>query len=315
MMKSKLWITISLAVLLVAGLFAGCSTAANTENGAYAPKEDVLYDGLYDGADMAISESATAAPGQSVSTGSAGVQNQKLIRTMDVDAETDDLDALLSTLDARISELGGYVENKSIRNGSYSERRSYRTADLTIRIPVAKLDAFVEHVKGATNIVNYRENADDITLSYVATASRITALETEQQRLLELLAKAEDMTDLLLIEQRLTDVRTELEEVTSQLRLYDNLVDYGTVDLSVTQVQEYTVVEEKTLWQRMGAGLKDNWDRLCQFGEELLVLLVTSVPYLIPLGLAGLVTWLVVKLATRKSGKKRSDPPADPSAS
>lgn len=317
MMKRKQWITFVLAVLLVTGIFAGCSAKAQMENGAYAPKEDFLYGGLYDGADAVISESA-AAPDQSTSTGnkgSAGVQNQKLIRTMHVDAETDDLDALLATLDARISEFGGYVENKSIRNGSYSEKRSYRTAELTIRIPVTKLDGFIEHVKGVTNIVNYRENADDITLNYVATASRVTALETEQQRLLELLAKAENMTDLLLIEQRLTDVRTELEEVTSRLRLYDNLVDYGTVKLSVTQVQEYTVVEEETLWQRMGAGLKDNWVDLCAFGEDLLVFAVTFLPYLIPLGLAGLVIWLVIKLATRRSGKKQSTPPADPTAS
>ena len=117
------------------------------------------------------------------------------------------------------------------------------------------------------------------------------------------------MSDLLMIEQRLTDVRTELEEVTSQLRLYDNLVDYGTIHLTVTQVQEYTVTEEETLWQRMGNGLADNWKDLCTFAEDLLVLIVVSLPYLIPVGLAGILVWVVIRLANRPRKNTRQQPP------
>lgn len=313
-MKKRSWFALLLVAVLAAGLLSGCGAAESViANGSAAPKEDFMYDAIYDGADSVVSESGTSSNqyGSSSTTGSAGVQNQKLIRTMTVDAETDDLDALLAKLDARIAELGGYVQNQSVRNGSYSQTRRYRSADLTIRIPVEKLDAFIEQIKGETNIVTYNETADDITLSYIATASRVTALETEQTRLLELLAKAEDMTDLLLIEERLTDVRTELEEVTSQLRLYDNLVDYGTVKLTVTQVQEYTVVEEETMWQRMGSGIRESWENLCTFFENLLVLFVVSLPYLIPVAVIVIVTVVAVKLANRKRAG-RSVPPADP---
>lgn len=296
---------------LLLGMLSGCG-AKSEANGAitqgYAPEAAYREDFLYDSADSVVAESK--APGKA-ENGNGGVQNQKLIRTMHVEAETDDLDTMLANLDARIRELGGYVENKSIYNGSYSNKNTYRTATLTIRIPVDQLDGFLNHVQGLTNITSQKETADDITLSYVATASRITALETEQQRLLELLAKAENMADLLMIEQRLTDVRTELEEVTSQLRLYDNLVDYGTVHLSVTQVKEYTVVEEETIWQRMGKGLAENWKDLCETAEDLLVLIVVSLPYLIPIGLAGLLVFIVVRLATRPKKQKPQQPQAE----
>lgn len=317
-MQKMKWIPFVLVCVLVFGLLAGCGAKSTPADGAYVQEAYRDSNGLYNSAgEMSVEVSAPAdskyGTADSVTaprkTGSGGVQNQKLIRTMTVEAETDDLDTLLARLDARIAELGGYVENKSVYNGSYSATRKYRTASLTIRIPVDKLDGFIENVREATNIVSHKESADDITLTYVATASRITALETEQQRLLELLAKAEDMSDLLLIEQRLTDVRTELEQVTSQLRLYDNLVDYGTVELSVTQVQEYTVVEEETVWQRMGSGLKENWEDLCEFAEDLLVLIVTSLPLLIPVALAVGVIVLVIRLASRKKNRQ-SPPPA-----
>jgi hypothetical protein len=161
-------------------------------------------DAIYDGADMAekdygVSEKPEATTGGS-NQGSSAATAQKLIRTMDMTVETDDLDALLGNLDAKIRELGGYLENKSVRNGGSSSTRRYRYADLKIRVPVVSLDAMVEHIQGKSNVVNYTEKADDITLTYVATQSRVKALEVEQTRLLELLAKADKMSDLLQIE-------------------------------------------------------------------------------------------------------------------
>jgi len=313
MFKRK-WMAMALAIVLVAALFSGCG-AASMESGAVMDRVDFngFDDGIYDSVDTMAPESAGNKPQSNTeqSTASTNVQNQKLVRTMDVEAETDDLDALLADLDARIKAMGGYWGNKSIRNGSnYNKSKQYRTADLTIRIPVENLDSFISHVEGATNIVTYRENTDDITLRYVATASRIAALETEQARLLELLAQAENMSDLLMIEQRLTEVRAELEQYTSQKRLYDNMVDFATVNLSVTQVQEYTVVEEETIWQRMGSGLKESWEDLCEFTEDLLVLLVTSLPFLIPIALIGLLIFVVIKLAEKPRRKKM--PPQQP---
>ena len=293
-MKKMLALCLSLCLLLSQAA-CGAKTApmedmkAESNSGGY-------YGSVSDGvADMEMPQEPAA--DSSGTTGSAGVQNQKLIRTMNLDTETEDLDALLAALNQKIQSLGGYVEHKNVRNGSVNATRRYRYANLTIRVPVEQLDAFVEHVSGVSNVVNYSESAEDITLSYVATQSRIIALETEQTRLLELLAKAENMSDLLQIEQRLTDVRTELERVTSQLRLYDNLVDYGTIELSITEVQEYTPVEEETLWQRMGSGLKNNWQALGVFCENLLVFLASALPWLIPLSVI-VALWIV-------TGKKR----------
>ena len=295
------------ALILATLLLAGCSAKMEADNGTAAAPE-MWYDGVYDRYDGAVEESnkapAAGSAGdknQSATSGSAGVQSQKLIRTMSMEVETDDMDALLGALSSKITALGGYVENKQLRN-SGSSTRNYRYADLKVRIPVARMDEFVDHVSDATNVVYYNENADDITLRYVATESRVKALQTEQDRLLELLAKADNMSDLLQIESRLTDVRYELENVTSQLKLYDNLVDYGTIQLSVTQVQEYTVVEEETVWQRIGSGIARNWKGLCEGVTNLFVFFIVSLPYLIPLG-AGVA---VVVILARKRKQKRA---------
>lgn len=311
-MKKNRWMIIVLALMLTAALLGGCGGKA-MDMANEAPMEMAPEYGYSEvvvgGYDNAMTDKETAENITGTSQSSA-VQNQKLIRTVEMEVETNDLDALLSGLDGKIAALGGYVEGKSVRNGSITSTRRVRYANLTIRIPVDRLDEFAQHVSGQTNVTYINENAKDITLSYVATQSRITALETEQTRLLELLAKAENMTDLLQIEQRLTDVRTELEEYTSQLRLYNNLVDYGTLHLNVSEVQVFTPVEEETLWQKISGGLRESWENLSQGTENVFVFLVTSLPYLIPIGAAGLVTLVVVKLATRKVKKtpKQEEP-------
>ena len=303
-MKGKGLCAIMLICVLTLSTLAGCSAKAEVGGNTAA---DGYYGVLADSAN----DSASSIPQESgKSPASVGNANQKLVRTMHVEAETNDMDTLMGELDSRIRTLGGYVENKSVRNGGNTSTRRYRYADMTIRIPADRLDEFMTHISGQTNVVNYRESADDITLRYVATQSRVSALETEQQRLLELLAKAEDMSDLLLIEERLTNVRAELEEVTSQMRVYDNMVDYGTVQLTVTEVQVYTPVEEETVWKKIGMGLTESWQNLCDGAESAFVFLVVSLPYWIPIGAAIGITVVAVRLATRKTKKKEGPSPS-----
>lgn len=292
-MKKQL--TLMLCLALVLSLFAGCGSKSmdmmEMGNAAAAP-EAMEAPGSADG-------SLTAG---STTTASPQLENQKLVRKFRLEAETETMDPLLAAVDSKITELGGYVESREIYNGSRYSGRSYRYADMVIRIPVDQLDSFVSHVTENANITSSNEEVDNITLKYVATQSRITALETEQTRLLELLAKAENMSDLLEIEARLTEVRTELENVSSQLRLYDNMVDYGTVTLHIAEVTEYTEVEEapKTVWQRIAIGFKKSIRNVGTFFTDLFVVLIVILPYLsIPLVFGALVL-LIIRLKKRK---------------
>ena len=236
--------------------------------------------------------------------------NQKLIRKIWLDAETEDMASLLKNVEERIAQLGGYVEARQIKNGSVYSGRSYRYADLTIRIPSAKLDSFVAGVAEASNVTDTKETTEDVTLSYVENESKIVALETEQTRLLELLTQAKTMDDILKIENRLTNIRSQLEQLKSQLRLYDNLVSYGTIYLSITEVTEYTPVDEpQNMWERIAVGLSQSMKDLGAGLEDLVVWLVVGLPYWLMLAIvAGFVVWMVKR---RIKKRKLKNPPED----
>lgn len=227
-------------------------------------------------------------------SGSAALpEGRKWIITMDMNVETEDLDTLMADLDQKISSLDGYVEDQNIHNGSSYASRRYRSANLTVRIPDEHVDQFTNDVTGMANVVSQNLRREDITLQYVATSSRVTALETEEARLLELLAEAENMSDLLEIEARLTDVRYELERHASQLRLYDNQVNYATIYLNINEVQEYTPVEEPTFLDRIKTTFADALEGLGDGIVNITVFLVGNSPYLLTF---GLIAYGVIRL-------------------
>ena len=251
-----------------------------------------------------------AAPNRLTSNSSAGSavlpENRKWIVTVDMSVETDDLDAMLSALDEQILGMNGYVEDQNVHNGSNYAARRYRNANLTVRIPAADVDRFTQDVSGICNVVNTGISKEDVTLRYVDVESRKIALETEEARLLELMAQAETMSDLLEIEGRLTEVRYQLESAASQLRTYDNQIDYANIYLHIEEVQEYTPVAEKTVWQRITDGFGDSLEDLGNSLVDLFVWLIVSSPFLLVYGALIAVIYLLI----RKRSKKR--PPKTP---
>jgi len=297
-----------LAILLaVSLLLAGCGAESNGAMGS------AVADGQYGRYDTSYEDPQEAGLTKDTETGNTTMPvNQKLIRKIWLEAETEDMNGLLSSVEERIEALSGYVEARQVRNGSAYSGKRYRYAELTIRIPAQQLDAFVDSVKEHSNITDARETTDDVTLSYVEQESRVVALETEQTRLLELLAKAESMEDILKIESRLTEIRGQLEKVKSQLRVYDNQINYGTVYLNITEVTEYTpVTEPETLWERMGAGLSESWKDMLSGMSDFLVFLVAALPHLLPWGIVAAAVILIIRAKKKKKEKKNHPKPPE----
>ena len=300
-MKVRNLLSALLVLLLLLSLTA-CGAGAPTQENAAADK---YYDAPAEGAPEfgrteTGSASATALPA-----------DRKLIRTIRMDAETEDLTALLDGLTARIAELGGYVETKEQYNGSAYSGYRRRNLSVTVRIPADKADEFVAQVGKNANVVSSSETVEDVTLQYVDTESQVKALETEQERLMELLAQAESLDDILLIEGRLTDVRYELERYASYLRTLENQISYATVYIDITEVTEYTPVveEEPTAWERIVRGFSRSIRNIGKGVKEFFIGIIIISPYLVILGLIIATPLLIVFRGRGKKKRKQTPPP------
>ena len=296
----KKLICISLSLLLVLSLFSGCAAEKASMDYAYtsaAPMEDGLYDGelFYRNEKFEMSAEApmdTAEP-QSVA------DNRKLIRTLSLHAETENYDEFLVWVENQVRLCGGYIETMEA-NTRYTS--SSRYANLTIRVPAAKLDEFAGLVGEESNIVYRSESSKDITTTYVDTQVRRDALNTEYTRLLELLEQAKSLNEILEIENRLTEVRYELQRIESQLRTYDNLVDYATITLNISEVEVYTpvVVEEVGFWADLGEGFVESLEGTWEVIKTVFRFVVLALPYLLLAAIVPATVFLVLHFRNKK---------------
>ena len=306
-MKCKKLLALMLAIFFVAGILTACGERAPTE-------------------DMAAADAPAAAPMEApvesdmLTDSSQSIQEElpgdrKLITTVNLEAETEDLDAMLAHVNAKITALNGYMESQEINNGSAYSKYRYRSSNMTIRIPAENLSQFVDMVSENCNIISNYRTSEDVTLQYVSLESRIAALEIEQERLLVLLEQAENMEDLLTIESRLTDVRYELEQIHSQMLVMENRINYSTIHLYLSEVVEYTEVEEEpeTFFQRVGSGftksLKGVWNGIVEF----VIFLISALPYLVLIGGIAVVVILIIRKSRKKHARKKAkQTPSEP---
>lgn len=300
-----------LSTLLVAALLTGCGASSKESysmDTSAAATEEAVQEYAYNAAADEIAE---------VENGSGGIEangelpeavqvNRKLIRTFDIQIQTKEFDEVVSGIQAKVNELGGYIEQSSLDSGSAYYSSYNRYSYLTVRIPSDQLDSFVENVKDSANVTNISESTEDITLKYVDVESRKIALETERDRLLELLEKAETVEDIITIEGRLSEVRYQLESYASTLRTYDNQVDYSTVYISISEVDRETKVEPKTFWEEVSEKFGGSVYGLTRGLRDLAIWFLGSSPYLVLWGVLIGAVVLVLRLLGRKRRLKNT---------
>lgn len=248
--------------------------------------------------------------------------SRKLIRNVDLSFETTDFDTFVQNIQSKTTALGGYIESSDLSGNAYTDRHRY--AYFTLRIPKPQVDTFLSFAEGKANLTRKYENTQDITLQYYDTESRKKALQSEYDRLLELMAKAESVDAVIAIEQRLSEIRYQLDSFESDLRRYDNQVDYSTITVNVSETTVLTASEKSGFWSRVQANLESNVEDLCDAATGLLIWFLSSLPVLLALAILFFIIYRIVKAIrsrrmikkAEKAKQKTADtvtPPVEPS--
>ena len=247
--------------------------------------------------------------------------NLKLIWRADIRMETLQFDQSISSITEKVSNLGGFVENSYTSGGSdlqgnYMEKY----ATLTLRVPADKLNDFLSDLGDYGTITRQNLSSENISLEYADTEARKRALETEYDRLLELMAKAESIDTVIALEARMSEVRLQLDALSSQLRSYDNLVDYSTVEIDIQEVRKISPTNAVTVTERIKNGFSNSLYSVGVFLEDLVIFLIVNIPIFVVIALfAALVIFIVKRVRRRKKPeqaekKERRKKPVKPTA-
>lgn len=309
-----------LAAAMVLGLLVtGCGASSKgAATSSQAAMDQAVYEDVgYTAGDVSFRNEAASEEVAEVTAQDAGTADipkvqdsqRKLIKNVDLEVETEAFDGLLETVERKTESLGGYVEARYSYYGSSRNEYNNKNANLTIRIPAEKLNEFLSDVSENGNIISQNESVTDVTLQYVDMESHKKALQSEQERLLELLDQAETVEDIIIIESRLSEVRYQIESMESQLRTMDNQVSYSTVYLYIKEVARLTNVAEQTTWEKMKTGFADSLYHVGIGLKEFGIGFVIRIPYLViwavVLGVIALLVWLILKGKKKRALKKQ----------
>ena len=229
---------------------------------------------------------------------------RKIIRTVNITAETKNFDNAINLIETNTNLQGGYIEKSGMTGRSYSKGSYFtRRATYKIRIPAENLDAFLAQLGDTINIVDSQSTVDDVSTKYYDIVSRLETLEAERTALTNMYASADTVEYMLQIQKRLYDVIEEIESYKTMLRFYDNQVAYSTVNLSIEEVIEYTekVQEPATFGERISRAFKESWKNFTYGCQDFAVWLVYALPTLLVLAVLGGCIALIVYLSMRKS--------------
>jgi hypothetical protein len=237
-----------------------------------------------------MSPTGVVADGAGVSAESMPVEDQvtqtpQVIQTANVTVEVDDVDSAVTNITSDVEASGGFVQNRSINRFDDDA-----TARLTIRVPSANLEDFIDGLADEGRIITSTIDALDVTVEVIDLEARISTLESSIERLRELQRQATSITDLVAVESELTARQSELESLTSRRDYLANQVELSTVYIWIDQADSGAALTPDFL-----GGLQRGWDALLTLGAGL----ITGVGFLLPTALVGLAIAVVVIITIR----------------
>ena len=299
---------IILAAVIIIPLFASCS--AGSEN--YVGDMDM---GIVPPEKGETSGGVSYAPDASIpNTPNETQTTRKIIRTFTVHGETKEYDVAVSAINSSIAAYGGYVSESRVTGPSYSySGKGYsREAYFVIKIPAENLDAFISQIGDSLNVTTSSSTQQDVSEAYYSIEARMKTLETERESLLAMMASidtAKDYDFWYTLQKKISETEQQIAEYAAILKSYDGQVAYSTVNLTVSEVGEYTPIkdDEPTFGERIAEAFVDSWT---DFGEgcmDFAVFLVSALPTLLIFPGIPAVIVVIVIVVNRKNKKKKQE--------
>jgi hypothetical protein len=227
-------------------------------------------------------------------------QDSKIIKNGSMDIETTDFSKSVDSLIKKAENCGGYVESSNISGLSINDNGTYnnRNASIKLRIPEQYFAQFMVDAGSIGNVLRSSTNSENVTYQYFDNEAHITALKTEEARLLELLKKTGDLKDIISVENELTNVRYQIENLTGTLKKLDNLVSYSTITVDINEVQNLKTVSKgnKNLWNEISKGFINSIKLLVRILRTILI----ATAYIIPFAAIGAGIYFLIKRTRKK---------------
>ncbi|WP_210507060.1 DUF4349 domain-containing protein [Naasia sp. SYSU D00057] len=189
--------------------------------------------------------------------------------------------------------------------------RQKASAQLVARIPADRLDATLADLEELGTVQSLSTSSNDVTQQTTDLDARIASLQASVDRLRQLLTSAASTADLVAIETALSEREAELESLTAQRTYLADQVDYATITIAISTPAALPTPTPTDFPGAVAAGFA----ALVAALGWTLVAVGAALPWIVFLGLVGLIVFALLRLRRRRSrGRGPEAPEAPPAA-
>jgi len=230
MMKKSLFILIVLLMLLTA-----CGGAKMSAPEAMPADEMFYYDEEQSAAGSATSdnygEEATNSAGLSVE---AAPIERLVIKNAELAIITIDPAQSMNEISKMAESMEGFVVSSNLYQRTLNNGAKVPQANITIRVPVERLDEALEQIKAAAvEVESENTSGQDVTQEYTDLQSQLRNLEAAEAQLTEIMQEATRTEDVLAIYNELVNKREQIEVIKGRIQYYEQAAALSKIDVSI----------------------------------------------------------------------------------
>lgn len=246
----------------------------------------------------------------STSSGSSGVLDVdesagsplKVVRSASLTLETEDFETDMDAIKSTVAKYGGLFERNAI-SGEVGSRR----AELTLRVPAALLETYVEQLRSLCHVLESEISAQDIT-QYTDTALRLDTYRAQLTRVKELTAQAKDLDEVLELEEEAARLQYEIDKLTSALNGWDSQAEMSTVNVVLTEYSHVdAAIGASGFSGRVGEQFAASMSAISSFLGDMMLSAIALLPHLIWIAPVGALSALGIRAFRRSSRRRHAD--------
>jgi hypothetical protein len=208
-----------------------------------APGQDAAPAMAPRAAAMGFAASPSPAPAQLASSSPVEAGKPARAEMLDIEAnisiEVEGVASAAAALRAAAKAVEGIVVEDTV-----NEQHTGSNARLTIRVPVQRVEKFLDSLDGVGRVRQRQVTARDIGKEYFDSELRLENLQTTMRRYEEILKQAKDVNEILRVEGELSRLRADIEQTKGNLRWLRDRAAMATVHINLTTPRHEVASEE-----------------------------------------------------------------------
>lgn len=228
----------------------------------------------------------------------------KIIKSGSIVTHTEGYDLFLNNLITKVEGLGGYIEqnNTDVSNWNGDIDKKIKSGYLKLRVPDESFEELVTYLETESDVYQKNITATDLTKEYYEKDNQVKNLEIQEAHLRELFGNAKTVEETLLIENELRRVRTEIDALNISLSDIDDRASMSTISLDVQEVLKanLSLSDRDNIWERAKEGFVSTVNRIIEIGENIMILLISITPVLVPVLIVIIVIWIKHKKSKKE---------------